>query len=122
MYGNGLTLGMVATTIVIVQPEIQRDPLQEDTELSVVAPGTTTTTAPGVSGRLSVTTSIQPLRTSATGSAAFSRSRKRVCKMRTVLAAGFCFLNSNFRGSRGERSLGLFYFIVDIIHNLSYGF
>ena len=119
MYGNGLTIGMVATTIVIVQPEIQRDPLQEDTELSVAAPGTSTV---GISGRLTGATSIQPVRATSTGSAAFSRSRKRVCKMRTVLAAGFCFLNSNFRGSRGERSLGLFYFIVDIIHNLSYGF
>jgi len=93
---------MVATTIVIVQPEIQRDPLQEDTELSVAAPGTTTI---GISGRLTGATSIPPVRTSTSGSAAFSRSRKRAGTKQVYMAAGFYFLNSNFWGFKGASPL-----------------
>jgi len=95
-------IGMAATITAPYQPGTQADPLQANTELFVAAPGTATL---GLSGRLSGATTIRPIRTTTTGSAAFSRSRKRAGIKRVYMAAGFYFLNSNFWGSRGQAPL-----------------
>jgi len=91
-------IGMAATITAPHQPGTQADPLRGNTECCVAAPGTT---AIGLSGRLTGTTTIQPMRTATTGSAAFSRNRKRAGAKQVYMAAGFYFLNSNFWGSRG---------------------
>ena len=78
---------MMYITVTVLQVTQANHPLW-NTDLFVAA----------VSGRRTGSASFCSIRTTTSGSAASSRSRKRACNMRTVLAAGFCFLNSNFRG------------------------
>ena len=95
-------IGMAATITAPHQPGTQADPLRGNTECYVAAPGATTI---GMSGRLTGSTSVQPIRTTSTGSAAFSRSRKRAGTKQVYMAAGFYFLNSNFWGFKGASPL-----------------
>jgi len=88
-------IGMAATITVMHHPGTQADPLQVQVECCVAAPGAA---AAGVSGRLSGSSTILPVRATTTGSAAFSRSRERAGTKQIYMAAGFCFLNSNFWG------------------------
>ena len=94
-------IGMAATITAPHQPGTQADPLRGNTECYVAAPGST---AIGISGRLTGTT-FPPIRTTTTGSAAFSSSRKRAGTKQVYMAAGFYFLNSNFWGFKGASPL-----------------
>jgi len=90
---------------------IQTDRIPDNIESFVVGLGAITIWA---SDLPSGSVSIRPMRASVSASAASSRSRKRAGIKRVYMAAGFYFLNSNFRGFEGGNE-GLIFSCTKVI-------